>query len=199
MWRKRSFAETPGREAAFEIVADGLADPEPGLPGGQRIQQVGGAETARGAVQRPGAAGMRVRAGHYGAGQRIGVLGDDDMADPLIRPDIVDAPDAEAPRELAAPRVHRRRRAVRGRHVVIEHDDDLVGVVHLQHLAPRPLPETEIDHHDEIDIDDREVARRDRRRAAFPRQDFFDDRHAHRNILPRGGTLRASHLSRRLL
>lgn len=168
-------------EPAVEVVAHGLADPEPGLAGGQGIEQVGSAEAARRAVERAGAAGMRVGACHHGARQGIGVIGDDNVADPLVGADIVHPADAEAPRKLAPAHMHRRAVAVRGRHIVIEHDDDLVGIVHLQHLAPRTARERQVDHHDEIDIDNREIARCDLRGAAGPCQDLFGDCHAHRH------------------
>jgi len=173
-------------EPAFEIVADCLADPEPGLAGGQRVKQVGRAEPAGGAIERPGTAGMRVGAGHHRAGQAVGVLGDDDMADALVGSDIVKAADAETAHKVAAADMHRGTVAVGGRHVVVEHDDDLVRVVHLQHLAPRAAREAEVDQHGEIDIDDREITGRYLRRAARPRQDLLDDRHAHRPVPYRG-------------
>ncbi len=56
---------------------------------------------------------------------------------------------------------------------MVEDDNDLVGVMHLQNLAPRPLTEAEVDHHDEIDIDHREVTRRDPSPRRFSAPGFF--------------------------
>ena len=89
-------------EPAREIVADGLADAEPGLARRHRVEHVGRADAARRAVEGAAAAGVRIRADQHRAGQRIGVLGDDHMADPGIAPDIVHAGDAEALGECAA-------------------------------------------------------------------------------------------------
>src|SRR5258708_6585441 len=101
------------------------------------------------------------------------------MADPLVRPDIMDASDPEATGEIPTPYMHRRAVAAGRRHVVVEHDDDLFRIVHLQYLAPRGRRKAEVDHHHEIDIDDREVARCNSIGAARPRQDLLDDRHPH--------------------
>jgi len=65
---------------------------------------------------------------------------------------------------------------------VVEHDDNLLGIVHLQDIAPRTARKTEVDQDGEIDINDGEIARPDFGGAARPRQDFLDDRHAHRGF-----------------
>jgi hypothetical protein len=92
----------------------------------------------------------------------------------------VKAADAEPAHEIAAAHMHRGGLAVRGRDIVVKHDDDFLGIVHLQHLAPRAAREAEIDQHREIDVDDGQIARRELCGAARPRQDLLNDRHAHR-------------------
>ena len=107
-------------QPAGEVVADRLADAEPGLAGGDGVQHVGPADAARRAVERAGAAGVRVGVHQHRAGQRVGLVGDHRVADALVGADIVQPLDAEllgerAPGLHAFRRLRGRRRAPGGR------------------------------------------------------------------------------------
>ena len=168
-----------GAERAGEIIADRLADAEPRLAGGDRVQHVRAADAARRAVEGAGAAGVRIGIHQHSAGQRVGLIGDDRVADALIGPDIVQALDAELTRERAAG-LHargclRRRRGDE----MIEDNHHLGWICDLQHLAPAFRQEGEIDQTRGLDIDDGDVAWRNFRRAAGPCEDLFGNCHAH--------------------
>ena len=177
-----------GRDAraqfAGELVADRLADAEPGAPGGNGEQRLRQAHAARGAVEGAAAAGMAVGIDQHGAGQRIGVVGNDDMADALVVADVVEALDAEAGDELARAPVRRRGLGVVRRRQVVEHDDDPVGIVELQDFAPARGQEVHVEKNGGADRHDGDLAGRDGFRPARLRQDFFRHRHTH-GRLPR--------------
>ena len=151
-----------GAECAGEVVADRLADAEPGLAGGDRVQHVRAADAARRAIERTGAAGVRVGIHQHSAGQRVSLVGDDRVADALIGADIVQALDAELTRECAAG-LHAR--GCLGRRCwdeMVEDNHHLGRIGDLQHLAPAFRQEGKIDQARGLDIDD------GRRRLAIP-------------------------------
>src|SRR5260221_7957826 len=174
------------RELAFEVVADRLADAEPGLARRRGIDHVGRADAARRTVEGAAAAGVRVGAYQHRARQGVGAVRNHDMGNADLAADIVKALDAEAFYESAAGDVRERAHAVRGRRAVVEDDDDLARIMHLQHLAPRGRQEGVVDEDGGFDIDDDEITRRDLLGPARPREELLYDGHAHRPVpLPR--------------
>jgi len=65
---------------------------------------------------------------------------------------------------------------------MVEDDDDLARITNLQHLAPRRRQEGIVDEDRRVDIDDDEIARRHFLGAACPREDLFNDGHAHAEL-----------------
>ena len=179
MVRKMSLADAPGRSAAGQVVADRLADAEPCLAGGDGVQHVGPADAARRAIEGTGTAGVRVGVHQDGAGQCVGPVGDDGMADALVGADIVQPLDAEFLREVTAG-LHACG-GLRGgrRDKVVEDDHHLRRIGDLQHLAPAFGQERQVDQARGLDVDHDDIARGHSRRSAGARQNFFGDCHAH--------------------
>src|SRR5262249_27029562 len=113
-------------ELAGEIIADGFAELEPRLAGRGGVDHVGRADAARGTVERATAARVGIGADEYGAGQRISVVGDDDMSDADIGADVVEALDVEPLDEFAPHHMGAGADAIGSRRAVIENDDDLL-------------------------------------------------------------------------
>ena len=106
------------------------------------------------------------------------------MADALLAPDIVEAGDAETLGEGARRRMRRRGERLVRRHQMIEHDDDLRRVAHLQDLAPARRQEIHVGEDAGIDLDDCDVAGNDRGDARGPGENLLGDVHAHDAALP---------------
>ena len=167
-------------QPAGEVVADRLADAEPGLAGGDGIQHVGSADAARRAVECAGAAGVRVGIHQHGAGQRVGLVGDHRVADALVGADIVQPLDAELlwrmrARSACIPPPARSAPGTRWSNTITTFE----GSATFSTSAPAFRQEREIDQAGGLDIDHGDVAGRHVRRAAGARQDLFGDRHAH--------------------
>ena len=93
-------------------------------------KRLGQANAARRAVEGAAAAGVRVRIDHDSAGQRIGIVGDDDMADALLAAHVVEALDAETRDELARLGMRRGRERLVRRHEMVERHDDALSLAH---------------------------------------------------------------------
>ena len=118
-------------QTAAQLVANGLADPEPCLTGSYRGEQIGAADAARRAVERARGAGVRVAAHQHRAGQSVGAVSDNRVADALGGTHVVKTPDAKAADEIAAMGMRFGRSVVGRRNHVIEDDGDLFGIMHL--------------------------------------------------------------------
>ena len=92
--------------------------------------------SGRRAIEDAGAAGMGIAAHQHGAGQRIAVIGDQHVADPLGCTHIVKPFDAEFFDEVAAGLLCLGAHNILGRHTVIEHHDNALRILDLQHVMP---------------------------------------------------------------
>ena len=110
-------------------------------------------------LKAPGRAGVGIAVDQNGAGDGVASVGDNGMSDALVQADVVQALDAEMRREPAACAVRGRRLNGRGGDKMVEHDDDLGRIVHMQHLAPAFGQEGHVHQDRGFDIDDGEIAR----------------------------------------
>jgi len=170
------------RQPARQLVAYRFTDDKPGFPHGRGVDDVGHADPAREAVEHAPAAGVRVAAHEERAGQGVGVVGDELVADALVVADVVEAPDAELLDESAGDAVRRGALPVGDRGAMVEHHDDALRMLEPPDLAPARRHEHRVDEHHGVHAHGDQIAGTDFRLSGLAGEDFFGEGHAHMMI-----------------